>query len=449
MTTTNLKNELWALRFTLADAPCQFRFSRGGSDVLCASLTGQTLQVTAIFSFSEKPLTLCCTAAVGDEILFVYRPWRMELWCGGALMDEEWPYGEPGFLGAELCECAAALELSALNEKDGPAAGAVLADGSCAAAGTVLSDGTDAAPSCGAAFSSPTVLGNFTGAEGWRPGGGVFAGDTMPYSYEGRYHLIYLKDRRHHGSKWSRGAHQWAHISSADLQNWDIHPMVVEITDPAEASICTGSWICHEGRHQLYYTIRTMDDSPAPIGRSLSADGYHYQKDASFRFTLSDRYTGASARDPKVIRGADGMLHMFVTTRLTESRQGCLAHLTSPDGEKWTEQEPIYVSPVVGGPEPECSDYFFFKGKYYLIFSEVDSKAEYRYSDSPFDNWQTPAEKFVPCHHTPKAAIWNDRIIFAGFIPTRELWGGTLTFVEAVPDEKGELRYAAVKEMQA
>ena len=219
--------------------------------------------------------------------------------------------------------------------------------------------------------------------------------------------------------------------------------MVVEITDPSEASICTGSWIHHNGRHQLYYTIRTMDGSPAPIGRSVSEDGYHYEKDLDFRFTLSARYTGVSARDPKVIQGTDGQMHMFVTTRLVESRCGCLAHLTSPDGETWTEQEPIYVSPTPDGGEPECPDYFFFRGRYYLVFS-----GQYRYSDKPFSDWKTPKDPFIPCHSVPKAAIWNDRLIFSGFTRIEGRYGGTLTFTEAVPDEAGELQYFPVQEMQ-
>lgn len=396
-----MNEKTWQLRITLTADPCPFCFGSG----LEARFDGQTLTITAYFSVSDHPLVLEAPAKTGDTVRFVYQPWRMELWVNDSLLDEEWPYGEPCF--------------------DEPS-------------------GAEPVPEQPA---QPSVLGSFVGAEGWRPGGGVFVGDCMPYVFADRFHVLWLKDRRHHGSKWHKGAHQWGHLSTADLVHWQIHPMAVEIDDPAEASICTGSWIYHNGLHQLYYTIRTTDGSPAPICRSISEDGWHFRKDKAFRFTLSETYTGVSARDPKVFLGADGQMHMFVTTRLTQSRRGCLAHLSSADGERWTELEPIYVSPEPDQQEPECSDYFSIGDRYYLVFSELHAP-QYRYSDQPFTGWKTPNDPIIPCHSVPKAGIWNDRLIFAGFVAPPRSWGGTMTFLEAAPDESGELHYFPVREME-
>ena len=95
--------------------------------------------------------------------------------------------------------------------------------------------------------------------------------------------------------------------------------MAVEIDDPSEGSICTGSWIREGDTHYLFYTIRSCDGTPAKICRSISKDGYHFEKDRAFAFTLSDTYKGVSARDPKLVLDAQGRYHMFLTTSLTES----------------------------------------------------------------------------------------------------------------------------------
>ncbi len=399
-----LQNKPWCLVFPLVAEECQFRYEKGGRAVLEATYVEGQLCIDAYFAGHEEPLSLVADTAPGDSIRFVYYPWRMELYVNDTIVDEEWPYGDPLLAEGTLVHCADALSLEPVPEKE----------------------------------AEPDVLGSFTNAEGWKPGHGVFVGDCMPYSDGERYHVLYLKDRHHHHSKWGKGAHQWEHLSTADLVHWDIHPMVVAIDDTMEGSICTGSWIPRNGKQYLYYTVRMSDGSAAPIRRSVSADGFHYTKDKDFGFTLSARYTGASARDPKVVEGADGLLHMFVTTTLVKEGRGCLAHLTSADGESWSEQEPIYVAPEDSG-EPECSDYFVCRGKYYLVFS-LRGMGQYRVSDKPFTDWQTPADPKIPCHSVPKAAVWQDRVLFTGFKPEGG-YAGTLTFLEAIPDENGVFSY--------
>jgi len=221
--------------------------------------------------------------------------------------------------------------------------------------------------------------------------------------------------------------------------NWSIHPLAVEIDDPNEGSVCTGSWVFDGKRHYLYYTIRTCDGSPAPIRRSVSADGYHFEKDKSFSFELSERFTPRSARDPKLFVDGEGIYHMILTTSHRTLRRGCLAHLISKDMNQWTEQEePFFIAPE-GMGEPECPDYFYKDGFYYLVYS-LRGKGYYRYSRKPFSDWQTPENPIIPCSSVPKAAVWNDRLIFAGFEGNGR-YAGTMTFMEAVIKENGEFDY--------
>jgi sucrose-6-phosphate hydrolase SacC (GH32 family) len=217
-----------------------------------------------------------------------------------------------------------------------------------------------------------------------------------------------------------------------------VHPMAVPITDPKEGSVCTGSWIRHGEKEYLFYTIRMGNRQPAPIKRSISTDGYHFEKDEGFGFSLVAPYSADCARDPKVIRDADGVFHMFLTTALVKEEKGCLAHFISSDLENWRDTgAPIYVAS--DSTQPECPDYFEYGGKYYLIFS-LHGKAHYMISEKPFEDFYELEDSIIPCESVPKGAIWGDHIIFTGF---RGMGGyaGAMTFRYARALPNGELQF--------
>ena len=134
---------------------------------------------------------------------------------------------------------------------------------------------------------------------------------------------------------------------------------------------------------------------------------------------------------------------MFLTTSLRAEGRGCLAHLVSADADAWQEEpEPIYIAP--GADEPECCDYFRADGWYYLVFS-LRSHGQYLYSRKPFGDWKAPDDPVIPCKSVPKAAVWQDRIIFTGF-DGHGRYAGTMTFLEAKPDKDGILRFTPLED---
>lgn len=360
------------------------------------------LTVSVQYDYDRMPLSLNSKIEKEDIAEIVLLNHRIELYINGELKDEEWPcgirlfdLGDSFFLNEDISVCEYTEQESV----------------------------------------QPCVTANFENAEGWYPGNGVFVGDCMPYRKDDEYHVLYLKDRHHHKSKWGLGAHQWEHISTKDFKVWQNHPMAIPITDPAEGSICTGSWIRKDGKEYLYYTVRRGRGIPAPICRSISEDGYHFIKDTQFGFTVSDRYHASGARDPKVIWGDDGRYHMFLTTAITGNNRGCLAHYVSADMETWEDVGTIYVSPSTD--QPECPDYFVYGGKYYLVFS-LCGKAHYMISDHPFDGFTEPENSIIPCASVPKGAEWKGKLVFAGF---KRMGGyaGTMTFKTATALKNGEL----------
>jgi len=386
---------------------------RNGIRTFECTINDGNMELRMFYDFNENPLKLRGTVELGDKIELIILPYRLELWVNKKLIDEEWPAGSRLFDVSDGFESDSDISLEVKEF-------------------TYV------------ASELPSVIGSFTNAEGWRPEDNVFVGDCMPFYDDGRYHVLYLKDRHHHSSKWSLGAHQWAHISTADFVNWDIHPLAVEITDANEASICTGSWIKKDGVHYLYYTVRNNDfyterfnnDSPASVHRSISHDGYHFEKDPDFSVTLSKNFHGPTARDPKVIMDENGLYHMLVTTTYMPLDRGCLAHLVSRDLTEWKElDEPVYISD--DPDQPECPDCFKY-GDYYYILGSIRGKAHYMYSKTAFKDWIIPDERVIPCSSVPKGAVWNDKVVFTGFSAIGG-YAGNMTFTSAYANENGEL----------
>ena len=156
------------------------------------------------------------------DVVFRFRGANLELFVDGVLVDEEWGYGplhrfEPPFL------VGAAWEQGRLRSGfHGQVDYVALWD-------RPLSDAEIASLSGGATAATQRAL-EILGPERplphyWRPRGyNAYAGDCMLLWDGSRLHLFYLFDRRHHTSKWNLGAHQYAHLSTTDLMEWQRHP---------------------------------------------------------------------------------------------------------------------------------------------------------------------------------------------------------------------------------
>jgi len=361
------------------------------------------LTMSVQYDYDRRPLDLTCEIKEGDVVEAIFLDHRIELYVNGEIKDEEWPCGTRLFDEGDIFAPDIGVKVTGFDYVED---------------------------------IQPSVVSVFENAEGWYPGNGVFVGDCMPYVRDDEYHVLYLKDRHHHRSKWGMGAHQWEHISTKNFKTWSIHPMAVPITEPWEGSICTGSWIRKGDTEYLYYTVRRGGGQSAIISRSISNDGYHFTKDKGFGFEISERYHSPSARDPKVVLGEDGLFHMLLTTSLVKEGNGCLAHYISPDLEKWEEaDEPIYVVP--SSDQPECPDYFKYNGKYYLVFS-LRGRARYLVSDMPFSNFESVDDTLIPCAGVPKCAEWKGRLVFTGFKVING-YAGSMTFKAATALDNGRL----------
>lgn len=382
----------------------------------------------------DQPLQLVVPVAALEsarsrDLVLRYSGHRLELLADGVLVDEEWPLGSlPGMEGTMQLSAVdrAAVWSRALSDDE------VL----------LLSGGRK-----GLGERERQILGpRLPVGQYWAPRGfNTHVGDCMPFFHAGRFHLFYLFDRHNGRSKWGLGAHQWAHVSTTDLVNWDHHPLAIALTEESEGSTCTGSVFFHGGIYHAFYSVRMADGSASPLCAATSQDCIHFVKHSPFAY-LTTPYKAQPARDPVVFREeSTGLFHLLATTSLTHpamsDRGGCLAHLVSPDLRQWEQREPFIVTGYPG--EPECPDYFHWRGWYYLIFSH-EGIAHYRMSRHPLGPWQTPT---VDTFDGPEAmvmktaAFTGDRRIGAAFVPAaREVYAGKLILREIIQNLDGTLR---------
>ena len=287
-----------------------------------------------------------------------------------------------------------------------------------------------------------------------------FVGDCMPFYHNGLFHLFYLLDENHHSVLDGLGGHQWAHASSSDLNHWTHHPLALPITEDWEGSICTGSVFFHHELFYAFYATRKRDRTQH-LSLATSRDGINFIKTQPNPFFPHPAgYHPEHFRDPFVFHDhTSGLFHMLVTSWLTEepvpNRGGCLAHLVSKDLQHWQITEPFLVPGLTDAPE--CPDYFFWNGWYYLLFSS-QLTARYRMSRQPFGPWmRPPVDTFEgSAARVMKTAPFGDsRRLGVAWLGTRAndrddqpfQWGGQAVFRELVQHPDGSLSTRFVREM--
>ncbi len=364
------------------------------------------------------------------DILVRFDHARLELFVDGVLVDEEWPHGglsdfrgpfllgagcedgrlQPGFRGliAHLAIWDRALtdeEISALY--GGPER---------------------------VARRELEILGPPPeGIQYFKPRGhNAFAGDCIPFWHDGVFHLFYLHDRRHHHSKWSQGAHQYAHATTTDLVHWDHHPLAVPIIEPWECSMGTGDVIFHDGTFRILYTdcggrcaFRDKTHRGDWIFVAESTDGIHFHKD------LRPFLPGGDCevfQDP-----ATGLFHLI--------RSG-VERLVSTDLRNWREAPGEFLA-LREGISHECPNHFEWNGWFYYILG----RAGLWRSRSALGPWEEIAPNVYDGLMVPKvAAFGDDRRILAGFLPAPE-WGGNIVLRELLQDDDGTLQMGFVPEL--
>ena len=174
------------------------------------------------------PLAMLKKPAGEHEVVLNFSGVRWTMYVDGELLDNDFPFGYPQWAARNTWKLdpeyvkQAALYLPAITPEKKPA-------------------------------PKPNVA----PVQYWTPPGhNSWVGDVATFFHQGRYHVFYLYDRRHHASKFGKGAHYFEHLSTADFKTWTEHEAATPLEEQWEC-IGTGTPFVFDGKFCISYGLHT------------------------------------------------------------------------------------------------------------------------------------------------------------------------------------------------
>lgn len=295
-----------------------------------------------------------------------------------------------------------------------------------------------------------------------------WAGDFIPFYWQGEYHLFYLKDYRDKDT-YGEGM-SWFHIKTHDF---------VTFTDLGQALphggqtdqdlyVFTGCVLEKDGQFHIFYTghnpyFRAQGRAEQAIMHATSPDLVTWTKDCPNRILYADseRYEIHDWRDPFVFWIDEYQEYwMLLAARLPEgpsNRRGCTALAVSTDLAEW-EVRPPFWAPYLYYTH-ECPDLFRMGDWWYLVFSTFSDRCvtHYRMSRDLRGPWLAPTNDTFDgrAFYAAKTASDGKRRFAFGWNPTRTdekdtgvwNWGGNLVTHEVYQEAGGALSVKSPEEM--
>ena len=332
---------------------------------------------------------------------------KLEMFVDGVLLDEDWPHGDlhrftgPFLIGAGYQDGElrsgfhgqidhAALWDRALSDEEV----------------SELSGGPEEVARRDAEILGPRLrIGQY-----WRPRGyNTFIGDCMPFSHDGTFHVFFLGDRRHGGGKWGMNALPWGHISTRDFVHWEEHACALDITEPWECCLGTGSFAYHDGKYYLFYIKHDrrawFKDNPNlgdTIFVATSDDCIHFKKEQDPLFVLD--FFNINDINPDIYPNeTDGGYLLSVSNWKVWKTN---------DFKKWEERANLST--------PKwwiCTSYFKWSDWYYFSSCALLWRSRQPIED-PSTKWNGPPHQTLADGiRVPQIAPFKGRHIMVGFTP--------------------------------
>ena len=285
----------------------------------------------------------------------------------------------------------------------------------------------------------------------WTPDGhNAWVGDVAVGTFKGRFHVFYLLDRRHHSSKGGAGGHYFAHLSSADLVNWDDHGTAVP-NDAWWMTQGTGTPFVRDGKFHLAYGLHTSRLTSETCSAAYWQDFKTNGTVRTFRFGELPGYpagaTYATSEDGIHFTPSETLIHPAENPTVYTRTDGRLG-LIGSYGVSW-DQRGLYVSDSIGGwtlfdrEVPfigDCPCLFDWNGRHYLIqgFSRMAYNADGCVGG--WVDWSQTGNDVYDGLAVPMVGTWSDnRRILAAWLNHPQGWGGWLVLRELVQNGDGTL----------
>lgn len=291
----------------------------------------------------------------------------------------------------------------------------------------------------------------------------AWAGDVVNYYHDGVYHLAYLYDRHHHGSRWGGGAHTMRHFTTTDFVNWFEAPPIVEL-DEQWKTIGTGTLFFHDGKFYLshgWHTSRMLPDEKtassimrsdetegriAPVSyaelrlKGLTPSGANYAvSDDGINFVPGDKVIHVS-ENPSVYVDNSGRLTMY-----SGYGSSGIWHAESVGGE-WILDKGAQLPASKLLPSDECPSLFESNGYKYLIMGGTGYWRTEKNSDEYEDFASKGYDVYDGLSYPMATVVGDGRILAAGWINGGG-WGSVIVHRELVQSEDGRLNMRWVREL--
>jgi len=286
----------------------------------------------------------------------------------------------------------------------------------------------------------------------YRPAKGK-VGDTIPFFWQGQYHVFYLNESR------------WDHLVSSNLVHWkELSPALTKdshSTGPDGEACWTGSIVPHDGTFHLFYTGKNSRDPAGDqkVMLATSTNLIQWQKQPAFTFYADGKhywskpvngsaepmiYHHQAFRDPDVFYNEGKREWWMLLHSLTaDTRKPCLGLFTSADLHTWKPQPPLVVYDM--SYSLDCPHAAPVDGHWFIIAADTS----YTTASAP-EGPYPPGMQVYDCGNlfVPKSLFDGRRRIIWGWIADLEdgrdagksLWGGTMSMArEIFPDEQGRL----------
>lgn len=289
------------------------------------------------------------------------------------------------------------------------------------------------------------------------------AGDVMNFYRDGVYHLLYLRDRRHHGSRNGQGAHDIRQLTTTDLIHWREEEPVAEITTPW-MSYGTGTMLWHDGKYYMvygYHTERyqgaqeqvecTLDGEtgtflplscgdilragklPAGASYSVSEDGVHFTPGGELYHP---------GRNPSTYAMPDGKVRVYagyMGNGIWESDGFGLPFRDA--GEDFT-----FVDRSVMKNTTECPSFFTWGGYSYLVIGFTGYYRTLTPGSSEYTDMAGRENIYDGLCVPMVTSFGEDRRLIAGWLYGVG-WGSVIIHRELIREEGGRLGMKWVPEM--
>jgi len=294
----------------------------------------------------------------------------------------------------------------------------------------------------------------------WTPAGhNSWVGDVATLFYKGRYHLFYLYDRRHHGSKFGCGGHYFEHLSTTDFKTWTEHEAATPLEEQWE-TIGTGVPFVSQDKLCISYGLHTTRMYPEEKTTLPAQWEYlmkyghtgEFNQNATSGFPAGSTYS-VSTDGVADFKKSNIIFHPCENPSVYTDPEGKLRMMANYHSNGIWESDSIEggwhcISP--GFPPGGDCTFFFRWGRFdYIIggFTGLWSKPV----DAPATAYEDVVSKgldFYDGSSVPSiTGIQDGRFLMAGWIPIHGGWGGNLIIRELVQYPDGRIGSKWMKEI--